>query len=75
MKPTGYVGMVDKWDELIVGTTLEVAIAFSKVDVDFYGMLNCWHGFHCKKKIQFGIDSTADVRPRPRPLIVQQKPS
>ena len=49
MESAGYVGNVDKWEELFVWTTFQVAKAFTKVDVEESFVLDGAHGVECRR--------------------------
>lgn len=54
MESAGYIGDIDEWEELFVGTAFQVAEAFAKVDVEESFVLDGAHGSILK--IQFKLD-------------------
>lgn len=53
MESAGYIGDIDEWEELFVGTAFQVAEAFAKVDVEESFVLDGAHG--SMLKIQFKL--------------------
>lgn len=53
MESAGYIGDIDEWEELFVGTAFQVAEAFAKVDVEESFVLDGAHG--SMLKIQFNL--------------------
>jgi hypothetical protein len=47
MEAACYVGMINEWNQLIVGAAFEVPVTFTQVHVDLDGVLDCWHCGRC----------------------------